>query len=452
MADGLRAESIYEKHFDKVPFLADIVLRRGSSGVSHTRVPTESRPGHVALIAGLYEDPSAIFKGWKENPVEFDHVFNRSHLTFGWGSPDIVPIFARGVKDGHVRSFTYNPSDEDFSGQTETLLLDQWVFDRVRNFLEEETTFKLIRDKERVILFLHLLGLDTAGHVHKPNSEKFIKNLILVDSGIQKITELIQSKFNDDKTAFIFTADHGMTDRGSHGDGDHFETETPLIAWGAGVNNWNKIDELPQNQLFIQLGTKLVPKFDTAQADIAPLMSALLGIPTPVNSFGHLPHYYLNASSEYVAAALNSNAQQILQQYKRLYEQSQRKMFQFFISDEEYRIENRVAKMEYLLKKAFLDDKKYDEVPDITNTLLYEATNAIEYYQQYYKWELLCSLSITMAGWIYILIQQLYVKPDPIRRSSKQRVITITTTVIVLILFVFNYGKKLTLITISFVS
>ena len=57
--DGLRADLLFAKNgFHMVPgapevvapHLRSIVQEKGAFGISHTRVPTESRPGHVALI------------------------------------------------------------------------------------------------------------------------------------------------------------------------------------------------------------------------------------------------------------------------------------------------------------------------------------------------------------------------------------------------------------------
>lgn len=67
VADGLRADKFFELDAEgnhRAPFLRGIIERQGRWGVSHARPPTESRPGHVSIIAGFYEDPSAVTKGW----------------------------------------------------------------------------------------------------------------------------------------------------------------------------------------------------------------------------------------------------------------------------------------------------------------------------------------------------------------------------------------------------
>lgn len=47
--------------------------------------------------------------------------------------------------------------------------LDSWVFDKYIEWLREDA--HKIKNAERVILFLHLLGCDTTGHAVKPYSK-----------------------------------------------------------------------------------------------------------------------------------------------------------------------------------------------------------------------------------------------------------------------------------------
>ena len=46
-------------------------------------------------LAGFYEDPSAITKGWQANAVEFDHLLNQSSAAWALGAPSVVPLFAK---------------------------------------------------------------------------------------------------------------------------------------------------------------------------------------------------------------------------------------------------------------------------------------------------------------------------------------------------------------------
>lgn len=97
-------------------------------------------------------------------------------------------MFAKGATPGKVRSWCYDEEAEDFTKgryHTELLIvaltrcvdataLDTWVLDQLhvlfRNASQDTTLNSNLRE-DKVIFFLHLLGLDTTGHSYRPHSK-----------------------------------------------------------------------------------------------------------------------------------------------------------------------------------------------------------------------------------------------------------------------------------------
>jgi phosphatidylinositol glycan class N len=99
-------------------------------------------------------------------------------------------------------------------------------------------------------------------------------------------------------------------------------TETPLIVWGAGVRG-----PIPERKSIRRYSSDSVAtppawglnhllRVDVEQADIAPLMSSLIGVPIPANNVGMLPARMLDTEEhvEFVLRSMHANAEQIFRQ------------------------------------------------------------------------------------------------------------------------------------------
>ncbi|CAG8955326.1 hypothetical protein HYFRA_00011309 [Hymenoscyphus fraxineus] len=416
VGDGLRADKAFQsfpephpkndadlKPRPLAPFLRSRVLDHGTFGVSHTRVPTESRPGHVALIAGLYEDVSAVTTGWKLNPVNFDSVFNRSQHTWSWGSPDILPMFQLGATPGRVYADSYDAEFEDFS--QEASHLDTWVFDKVKALFAEAATNSTLDAElrqEKVVFFLHLLGLDTNGHGYRPYSKEYLNNIKIVDQGVEEITKLIEDFYNDDKTAFVFTADHGMSDYGSHGDGHPDNTRTPLIAWGSGVAKPVKTPGKiapGHDELSSDWGLNHIQRHDVSQADVAALMAYLAGLAFPVNSVGELPLSFLAGDVAAKSEAFLANARGILDMYRIKEEQKMQTEIRYRafspLGDKESSVEHRISSI-----RTLIDEGRHKEAIKETDELVKLGLAGLRYLQTYDWLFLRALITLGYLGWI----------------------------------------------------
>ncbi|KAG2769622.1 GPI ethanolamine phosphate transferase 1 [Phytophthora cactorum] len=436
----------------RVPFLGDVMRNRGSWGVSHNHAPTESRPCHVALTAGMYEDPHAVSNSWKRHPVPFDSVFNQSNNAFIFGNKDVAPILAAHAPQAVEKH--YSAREEVEMAREDTTLLDVWAYRRVKELFAKGTEAKdpelysKLHD-EKLVIYCHFLGTDLTGPKYGADSKEYLENIAVVDDLIEKTHKIIEEYYgNDGRTAYVVNADHGMDLRGDHGDDAPAKTRTAIIAWGAGIQGPETAKKTDKNEFDVELPTRSTAEVqarleaqeheeqvavrewgavlgfkrkDVMQTDVAALISALAGLPYPRNSVGVLPFTYL-PKDKYRANAMRANAQQLYHHVLRKEEVMRAHRGLLFVpySPLHHRVPDLEAHIDEAInslsegKSHAIHDDAHRVVEILSQEMIDICRNAIVYYQTYDWLFLRGSIVLGYIGWALVMTVA-YLHPQKFR-------------------------------------
>ncbi len=259
MVDGLRLD-----HSRQVGF--DVVRRVGIDGAAGSHYPTVSRPNYITLLTGVPPIASGIRHNRVRKPMRLDSIMTRAkaaglRVTTASDIGMVPPLFIT-TEVAELGSLEH-PQTGDLITPAAGYA---WPFDEVRKAdslaaLEQSITTVLSKPSDLVIV---LTGdVDRAGHSYGAASVQYREAAVASGAAIARLVPQLDLS----KDTLIVTADHGHVDRGGHGGPEPEATAVPLLIAGAGI--------VPGAQA------------PTARlVDIAPTISALLGIPAPGHGYG----------------------------------------------------------------------------------------------------------------------------------------------------------------------
>jgi 2,3-bisphosphoglycerate-independent phosphoglycerate mutase len=259
MVDGLRLDHSRQLGFDTV-------RARGIDGAAGSHYPTVSRPNYITLLTGTPPIASGIRHNRVRKPIRLDSIMTRAkaaglRVTTASDIGNIPPLFitTQGAELGALEHPQVGDLVTPAAGYA-------WPFDEVRKAdslagLEQSIATVLSKPSDLVIV---LAGdVDRAGHAYGAASVQYREAAVAMGAAIGRLV----SQLDLTKDTLIITADHGHVDRGGHGGPEPETTAVPLLIAGAGI--------VPGAQA------------PTARlADLAPTISALLGIPAPGHAYG----------------------------------------------------------------------------------------------------------------------------------------------------------------------
>jgi hypothetical protein len=281
IVDGLRHDKSFE-----LPFL-DELRRRGVDGEARSHYPTWSRPNYVSILTGVPPRASGVRTNHHGAPVALDSLMDRVRAAGLQAASatdyDVLPrLFLRPRLPDRPEppAAEIDDTELDIKGVDIDAVDDEEAALAVRApdanlaspFADaryapwpggfSESGEALIAGNSDLVVLL-IGAVDAAGHAHGGDSPDYRAATAIADRALARALAAIDLEHD----AVIVTADHGHTGRGGHGGTEHEVMTVPLIAAGAGI----RVGADP---------------LDARLIDIAPTVSALLGLPAPGHGLG----------------------------------------------------------------------------------------------------------------------------------------------------------------------
>ncbi|KAJ5779033.1 Alkaline phosphatase-like alpha/beta/alpha [Penicillium paradoxum] len=152
-------------------------------------------------------------------------------------------------------------------------------FTEVDHNVTRHVPSELVRD-DWTALIMHYLGLDHIGHKAGPKSPFMIPKQQEMDSVVTEIYTAMQQEDHLQSTLFVLCGDHGMNEAGNHGGSSPGETSPALLFMSP------KFEALGRRKSPMEPAGDMQYYQTVQQADIAPTLAGLLGVPIPINSLG----------------------------------------------------------------------------------------------------------------------------------------------------------------------
>lgn len=259
LVDGLRLDASRN-----MPRLNEL-RQRGADLSVRVGQPSLSYPSWTVIVSGVWQEVSGVTTNWYEGEVRVDTIFKAARDA---GMPAVV-VGGGGWKKlygSHLTEFVKVPGPEDENAPPEA-----WA--QMDSDSYRLSTQALDNYPEGLIL-VYFGGTDELAHLYGGVSSQYLDEVQRVDGYIGLLAE----RLDPEKDVLIVTADHGHVDAGGHGGWEQSVLHVPLVMVGKAIRHGVYTERL--------------------QADIAPTIAALLGVPIPVHAQGRPLVEMLEASAE----------------------------------------------------------------------------------------------------------------------------------------------------------